>query len=64
MKKYTVTVPFSLLEKVLLIEGDEIYAELVRKMYHIYHPKTRRYIGKLSELVFPTVVKESETVKK
>lgn len=52
MKKYKVTTPFSLLEKVLLVENDEIYAEKVRQMYHIYSPKTRKRIGSLSETKF------------
>jgi len=52
MKKYKVTKPFSLLEKVLLIETDEIYAEQVREMYHIYWPKTRKKIGSLSSKLF------------
>ncbi len=66
MKKYTITSPFSLLEKVLMLEGDEIYAEKVRQMYHIYSPKTRKRIGTLSEAVFPNLVKEivSEPIKK
>lgn len=56
MKKYKVLVPFSLLEKVLLVENDEIYAEQVRQMYHIYSPKTRKRIGSLSETTFNNYV--------
>jgi hypothetical protein len=52
MKKYTVIKPFSLLEKILLVETDEIYAEKVRQMYQIYSPKTRKRIGSLSEKLF------------
>jgi len=59
MKKYKVTTPFSLLEKVLLVENDEIYAEKVRQMYHIYSPKTRKRIGTLSEQLFNSFVKEN-----
>jgi len=59
MKKYTVTAPFSLLEKVLLVETDEIYAEKVRQMYQIYSPKTRKRIGSLSETEFNNYVKVS-----
>jgi len=59
MKKYTVTTPFSLLEKVLLVETDEIYAEKVRQMYQIYSPKTRKRIGSLSEKEFNNYVKVS-----
>jgi len=57
MKKYTVVAPFSLLERVLLVENDEIYAEKVRQMYHIYSPKTRKRIGTLSERLFNDYVK-------
>lgn len=59
MKKYTVTTPFSLLEKILLVENDEIYAEPVREMYHIYSPKTRKRIGMLTNKKFNDFVKES-----
>lgn len=52
MKKYKVVKPFSLLEKVLLVEEDIIYAEKVRQMYQIYSPKTRKRIGSLSETKF------------
>lgn len=54
MKKHKVTKPFSLLEKILLVENDEIYAEKVREMYHIYSPKTRKRIGSLSSKLFDT----------
>lgn len=57
MKKYTVVAPFSLLERVLLVEDDEIYAEKVRQMYHIYSPKTRKRIGTLSDKLFNEFVK-------
>lgn len=52
MKKYKVVQPFSLLEKILIVENDEIYAEKVRQMYQIYSPKTRKRIGSLSETKF------------
>jgi hypothetical protein len=52
MNKYIVTKPFSLLEKVLIVEKDEIYAEQLREMYHIYHPKTRKRMGSLSAQKF------------
>lgn len=52
MKKYRVVQPFSLLEKILIVENDEIYAEKVRQMYQIYSPKTRKRIGSLSETKF------------
>lgn len=58
MKKYKVIKPFSLLERILLVETDEIYAEKVRQMYHIYSPKTRKRIGTLSETLFNQYVKE------
>jgi len=57
MRKYTVFAPFSLLERVLLVENDEIYAEKVRQMYHIYSPKTRKRIGTLSSTLFNEYVK-------
>lgn len=52
MKKYTVISAFSLLSRTLIIEEDIIYAELVRQMYHVYSPKTRKLLGKVSEGVF------------
>lgn len=48
MKKYKVKIAFSLLERVLIIEGDEIYAEPIRKMYHVYSIKTRKRLGTIS----------------
>lgn len=59
MKKYIVVKPFSLLEKVLLVEKDEIYAEQVREMFQIYHPKTRKRIGSLSCKMFNDFVAEA-----
>lgn len=59
MKKYIVIQPFSLLEKILLVEKDEIYAEKVREMYQIYHPKTRKRIGSLSCKHFEEFVSEA-----
>jgi len=56
MKKYKVAQAFSLLERILIVEGDEIYAEQVRKMFHIYHPKTRKRIGSVSETLFKSYV--------
>jgi len=56
MKKYTVAKPFSLLEKVLMMENDEIYAEQVREMFHIYSPKTRKRIGSLTARTFEDFV--------
>lgn len=56
MKKYTVKKAFSLLEKMLILEGDEIYAEKVRQMFHIYSPKTRKRIGTVSERLFETFI--------
>lgn len=52
MKKYKVTQSFSLLERVLIIETDEIYAEKILEMYHVYSPKTRKRLGKISSKVF------------
>ena len=56
MKKFLVTSPFSLLDKVLLMRDDFIYGEQVRQMVHIYQPKTRKYIGKVSVEKFKDLV--------
>ncbi len=56
MKKYTVKQAFSLLERVLIVENDEIYAEKIRQMYHIYSSKTRKRLGTISEVEFPKFV--------
>ena len=58
MKKYLVILPFSLLDKTLLMKDDFIYAEEVRQMTHIYSPKTKKYIGKVSTEKFKTLVME------
>ena len=60
MEKYKVTKPFSLLEKVLIVENDEIYAEQVREMYHIYHPKTRKRMGSLSAQKFNNFIEKTK----
>lgn len=52
MKKYEIKTAFSLLERVLMIETDIIYAEKVREMIHIYSPKTRKRLGTVSEPIF------------
>lgn len=46
MEKYEITKPFSLLEKVLVIPGDTVYAEQKLQMIHVYSPKTRKLLGK------------------
>ena len=56
MKKYIVKNSFALLEKILIVEGDEIYAEQVRLMYHIYSPKSRKRLGSVSTKLFPQYV--------
>lgn len=56
MKKYTIKKAFSCLEKVLVIEGDEVYAEKVRKLYQIYSMKTRKRIGSVSEELFESYI--------
>lgn len=48
MKKYKVTGSFSLLERVLIIETDEIYAE-----------KIRERLGTISSNMFINYVQES-----
>jgi hypothetical protein len=56
MKKYLIKVAFSCLERVLVIEGDEVYAEKVREMYQIYSIKTRKRIGSVSSQLFETYI--------
>lgn len=56
MNEYIVLQPFSLAEKVVVVRGDLIYGELVRKMYHVYSSKTKRYLGKVSEQLFTNSV--------
>lgn len=46
MEKYVIKKPFSLMEKVLLVPEDEVYAEQVLMMMHVYSPKTRKLLGK------------------
>mgnify|MGYP003463653314 CR=1 FL=1 len=58
MEKYIVTAAFSVLEKVLLIPGDEIYAEpRLMAMMWIYSIKTRKVIGKVSVDTFDASTK-------
>jgi hypothetical protein len=57
MNKYKVTKAFSLLDKHLLIPDDIVYAEEVRQMTHVYSPKTRKLLGRLSTEQFKTFVK-------
>lgn len=57
MKRYVVGTPFSLIERVLIVEEDVIYAEKVRQMYHIYSPKTRKRLGTVSEVIFKEHIK-------
>lgn len=52
MKKYLVVLPFSLLERRLVIEGEVIYAELIRQMYHLYDRKTKKRLGTISSEKF------------
>lgn len=56
MEKYIIKKAFSCLEKVLVIEGDEVYAEKVRLMYQIYSIKTRKRIGSISAEKFETYI--------
>ena len=56
MKKYLIAKAFSTLNKVLIIDGDEVYAEQVRLMYNIYSIKTRKLIGSVSEKLFETYI--------
>ena len=52
MKKYIVNSAFSLLEKILIVDGDTIYAEEDRMMFSLYSPKTRKRIGRVSKEKF------------
>jgi hypothetical protein len=52
MKKYEIKTAFSLLERVLVVEGDVIYAEAIRKMHHVYSAKTRKRLGTISSEQF------------
>lgn len=56
MKKYIIKKAFSCLERILVIEGDEVYAEKVRMMYQIYSIKTRKRIGSISAEKFETYI--------
>lgn len=56
MKKYTVKKAFSCLERVLVIDGDEVYAEKIRSMYQIYSIKTRKRIGSVSSTLFESYI--------
>lgn len=46
MEKYEVKKAFSLLERVLLIPGDVVYAEKFLLMMNVYSIKTRKLLGK------------------
>lgn len=52
MKKYIVNSAFSLLERVLVVDGDTIYAEEDRLMISLYSPKTRKRIGRVPKEKF------------
>lgn len=52
MKKYLVVLPFSLLERRLVVEGEVLYAELIRQMYHLYDRKTKKRLGTISSEKF------------
>ncbi len=56
MKKYTIKQAFACVEKILVIEGDEVYAEKDRLMYRIYSLKTRKRIGSVSIAEFETYI--------
>ena len=58
MKKYLVVIPFSLFDKALLLTDEIIYAEEVRKMTHVYSPRTKKIIGKVSTEKFKELVME------
>ena len=61
MKRYKVTAAFSLLEKVLMIEDDVVYAEVTLQMMSCYSPKTRKFLGKVSIEKFNKHTKEDKS---
>lgn len=63
MKKYEVKKAFSVLEKVLLIPSDEIYAEEIRMMVNVFSIKTRKLIGKVSIELFNESVNRLPTMQ-
>lgn len=63
MKKYIVTKAFSVLEKILLIPEDEIYAEPRLFMILVYSIKTRKLIGKVSKVEFDKCTKVFRKLK-
>lgn len=63
MKKYEIKKAFSVLEKVLLIPGDKVYAEENRMMVAVYSIKTRKIIGKVSIDVFNDSVNHAPTMQ-
>lgn len=63
MKKYEIKKAFSVLEKVLLIPGDEVYAEQKLMMMNIYSSKTRKLVGKVSIELFNNSVNHASTMK-
>ena len=56
MDKYLIKKAFACLERILVIEGDEVYAEKDRLMYRIYSIKTRKRIGSVSAEKFETYI--------
>ena len=56
MEKYLVLHPFSLLDKSLLLPDDIIYAEEVRSMTHVFSPKSKKFVGKISTEKFKELV--------
>jgi hypothetical protein len=63
MKKYTVIKAFSIMEKALLIPEDEIYAELAISHYKVFNPKTRKYIGSITQEKFEESTVEAVNFK-
>jgi len=63
MKEYIVIKAFSILDKVLILPEDKIYAEQNISQYRIFNAKTRKFIGAVSAEKFETLVKEASDFK-
>ncbi len=60
MKRLRVEKAFSVANKFLLIEGDEIYAEKSISHYTVYNPKTRKPLGTVLQDKFEANTKDFE----
>jgi hypothetical protein len=58
MKRLQVEKAFSVANKYLLIEGDEVYAEKGVSVYTVYSPKTRKPLGTIFNEKFEAHTKD------